>query len=254
VILGLLQGVTEFLPVSSDGHLAVLYHLFDLDLRSRLPFVVMLHGATALAMLVFFAPTIGRLLNGLWHREPERRRASWRTVLFIAGASIPAGVVGVLLGERLESVFSTPLLIGLMLLVSGGVVFGTRYEYGGAATLTWWRALLVGLAQAVGIIPAISRSGATIATGMYVGLRREEAFEFSFLLAIPAIVGAFMLQVRKLDMAAVRPLPLASGLVVAFGCGLAALYLLRKAVVGRRLHWFAYYCWAAGLAVILLVR
>jgi undecaprenyl-diphosphatase len=253
VLLGLVQGITEFLPVSSDGHLVVFSYLFGLDMKSRLPFTVMLHAATALAMLVFFAPTIWRLLSGLWAREPAQRKGSWQMVLFVAVASVPAGVVGYAIGERLESAFSTPLLIGLMMLVSGGVVFGTRYARGGGA-LTWWRALLVGLAQAVGIIPAISRSGATIATGMYVGLERGAAFEFSFLLAIPAILGAFVLQVRKLDLTVVRPGPLAVGMLVAFGFGLAALYVLRKAVLSRRLHWFAYYCWAAGLAVILWVR
>ena len=173
--------------------------------------------------------------------------------LFIVLASIPAGVVGLAVGERLELVLSTPFFVGLMLIVSGGIVFGTRYVRGSGA-LTWWRALLVGLAQAVGIVPAISRSGATIATGLYAGLERGAAFEFSFLLAIPAIVGAFALQARKLDAAAFPPGPLAVGMAVAFGSGLAALLLLRKAVVGRRLHWFAYYCWAAGLATILFVR
>jgi undecaprenyl-diphosphatase len=253
VLLGLVQGITEFLPVSSDGHLAVLSYLFGFDMKTRLPFTVMLHAATALAMLVFFAPTIWRLLSGLWAPEPTKRKGSGLMVLFIVVASIPAGVVGYTIGDRLETAFSTPLLIGLMLLVSGGVVFGTRYARGGGA-LTWWRALLVGLAQAVGIIPAISRSGATIATGMYTGLERGAAFEFSFLLAIPAILGAFVLEVRKFDTAVVRPGPLAVGMVVAFGFGLAALYVLRKAVMSRRLHWFAYYCWAAGVAVILFVR
>ena len=253
LVLGLVQGITEFLPVSSDGHLAVLYHLFHLDMNSRLPFIVMLHAATALAMLVFFAPAIWRLVSGLWSREPVQSRGSWQKVLFIVVASIPAGVIGIVLGEQLESVFSTPLLIGLMLLVSGGVVFGTRYARGGGQ-LTCGRALLVGLAQAVGIIPAISRSGATIAVGLYVGLERRIAFEFSFLLAIPAILGAFVLQARKLDLALIRPLPLVIGFVVAFWFGLVALYVLRKMVLGRRLHWFAYYCWLAGLATILFVR
>jgi undecaprenyl-diphosphatase len=175
-------------------------------------------------------------------------------VLFTVIASIPAAVVGYKIGDRLESAFSTPLLIGLMLLVSGGVVFGTRYYERGEGALTWWRALLVGLAQAVGIVPAISRSGATIATGLYTGLERGAAFEFSFLLAIPAILGAFVLEVRKLDLTVFHPGPVAVGMVVAFVSGVAALYVLRKVVVSRRLHWFAYYCWAAGLAVILFVR
>jgi undecaprenyl-diphosphatase len=253
LLLGLVQGITEFLPVSSDGHLTVLLRLFSLDEKSVLPFKVMLHAATALAMVVFFAPTIWRLLSGLWAREPAQRKGSWLMVLFIVVASVPAGVVGYTIGDWLETAFATPLLIGLMMLVSGGIVFGTRYARGGGA-LTWWRALLVGLAQAVGIIPAISRSGATIATGLYAGLERAAAFEFSFLLAIPAILGAFVLEVRKLDMSVVHAGPLAAGMVVAFGSGLAALYVLRKAVLSRRLYWFAYYCWAAGLAVILFVR
>jgi len=254
LLLGLVQGVTEFLPVSSDGHLTVLSYLFGLDMKSILPFKVMLHAATALAMLVFFVPTIWRLLRGLGARETAQRKGSWQMVLFIVIASIPAGVIGYTIGDRLESAFSTPLLIGLMMLVSGGVIFGTRYERGDGGMVTWWRALLVGLAQAVGIIPAISRSGATIATGLYVGMERRAAFEFSFLLAIPAILGAFVLEARKLDMTIFRPGPLAVGMAVAFGSGVAALYVLRKVVLNRRLHWFAYYCWAAGLAVILFVR
>jgi undecaprenyl-diphosphatase len=254
VLLGLVQGITEFLPVSSDGHLTAFSYLMGVDMKSVLPFKVMLHAATALAMLVFFAPVIVRLVGGLWAAEPAQRKRSWQMVLFIAVASIPAGIVGYTIGDRLEAAFSTPLLIGLMLFVSGGVLFGTRYYERGEGALTWWRALLVGLAQAVGIIPAISRSGATIATGLYAGLERRAAFEFSFLLAIPAILGAFVLEARKLDTTVFRPGPLAAGMVVALGSGIAALYLLRKAVVSRRLHWFAYYCWAAGLVVIVWVH
>ena len=253
VLLGLVQGITEFLPVSSDGHLTALSYLMRLDMKSILPLKVMLHAATALAMLVFFAPTIWRLLRGLGSRAAQRK-GSWQMVLFILIASIPAAVVGYKMGDWLESAFSTPFLIGLMLIVSGGVVFGTRYYERGEAALNWWRAILVGLAQAVGIVPAISRSGATIATGMYTGMDRGAAFEFSFLLAIPAILGAFVLEFRKLDMAVFHPGPLAVGMAVAFVSGIAALYVLRKMVLSRRLHWFAYYCWAAGLAVILFVR
>jgi undecaprenyl-diphosphatase len=183
-----------------------------------------------------------------------QRKKSWQMVLFIIIASIPAAFVGYRMGDWLESAFSTPFLIGLMLIVSGGVVFGTRHYERGDGALNWWRAILVGLAQAVGIVPAISRSGATIATGMYTGMERGAAFEFSFLLAIPAILGAFVLEVRKLDMTVFHAGPVAVGMAVAFVSGVAALYVLRKVVLSRRLHWFGYYCWAAGLAVILFVR
>lgn len=253
IVLGLVQGITEFLPVSSDGHLAIISYLFGLDMRSRLPFTVMLHAATGAAMLVFLAPTIVRLARGLGAAEITRRRGSWATLLFIAVASLPTGIVGYLLGERLERALSSPHWIGLMLLISGGIVFGTRYV-SGSASLNWWRAGLVGLAQAVGIVPAISRSGATISIGLYAGLDRQVAFDFSFLLALPAIAGALLLEAPKLDFAAVPPAALAAGLPAAFVCGLGALYLLRSALLGRRLHWFAYYCWAAGVATILFVR
>lgn len=253
VLLGLVQGVTEFLPVSSDGHLAALSRLLGLNESARVPFTVMLHVATALAMIVFFMPVIARLITGLWAADLARRKQSWQMVLFILIASIPAAVVGYKLGDWMESTFATPLLLGLMLIISGVIVFGTRYARAGGA-LNWWRALLVGVAQAVGIVPSISRSGATIAMGMYTGMERGAAFEFSFLLAIPAILGAFVMEVRKLDTTLIHKGPLAAGMVVAFVSGLAALYLLRKAVLSRRLHWFAYYCWAAGLAMILFLH
>jgi undecaprenyl-diphosphatase len=114
--------------------------------------------------------------------------------------------------------------------------------------------LLVGIAQAIAILPGISRSGATIASGLYLGMEREKAFEFSFLLAIPAITGAFLLEVRKVDLALLNPSALAVGMVAAFVAGLAALFVLARAVAGRKLHWFGFYCWLAGLATIVFVR
>jgi len=112
----------------------------------------------------------------------------------------------------------------------------------------------VGVAQAIAIVPGISRSGATIAGGIHLGMERKEAFEFSFLLAIPAIAGAFFMEVRKVDLAVLNPPALAVGVMAAFLAGLASLFVLGRAVAGRKLHWFAYYCWAAGLAVIMFVR
>jgi len=253
VLLGLVQGATEFLPVSSSGHLAVLEHLWKLPAESRLPLTTMLHGATALAVIFYFAPLLVRLVRGLWARDPHRRGASWRMVGFILLASVPAGVVGVTSGDMIERAFSSPLLVGLMLLVTGGVLYGTRLSQARGQT-GWMRSLLVGVAQAIAILPGISRSGATISSGLYLGMERREAFEFSFLLAVPAITGAFLLEARKVDLAVLRPPALAAGMVVAFLAGLGALYVLGRAVTGRKLHWFAYYCWAAGAATILFVR
>jgi undecaprenyl-diphosphatase len=253
VLLGLVQGVTEFLPVSSSGHLAVLEHLWNLPAESRLPLTTMLHGATALAVIFYFAPLLVRLVRGLWAGDAARRSSSWHMVGFILLASVPAAVVGLAFGHVIDRAFSSPLLVGLMLLATGGVLFGTRYAQPHGKT-GWLRTFLVGVAQAIAIVPGISRSGATIAGGIYLGMERKEAFEFSFLLAIPAIAGAFFLEVRKVDLAVLNPPALAVGVMAAFLAGLASLFVLGRAVAGRKLHWFAYYCWAAGLAVILFVR
>jgi len=251
--LGVIQGLTEFLPVSSSGHLAVLEHLWKLPAESRLPLTTMLHGATALAVIFYFAPLLARLIRGLRARDPVWRGSSWRMVGFIVVASIPAGLIGVMFNDLIDRAFSSPLLVGLMLLVTGGVLFGTRRAQARGRT-GWARALLLGIAQAIAILPGISRSGATIASGLYLGMERKEAFEFSFLLAIPAIAGAFLLEVRKVDLAVLNPQALGAGMIAAFVAGLAALYVLARAVTSRRLHWFAFYCWLAGLATIVFVR
>jgi undecaprenyl-diphosphatase len=268
-LLGLVQGVTEFLPVSSSGHLAVLEYLWKLPVESRLPLATMLHGATVLAVICYFAPLLVRLIGGLWARDAARRGSSWRMVGFILLASVPAAAIGLAFGDLIDRAFSSPLLVGLMLLVTGGVLFGTRLArvrhwgqspfgdspLGESSRETgWFQALLVGVAQAIAILPGISRSGATIASGLYLGMERQQAFEFSFLLAIPAITGAFFLEVRKVDLAVLNPAALAVGMVAAFVAGLAALFMLGRAVTGRKLHWFAFYCWLAGLATILFVR
>jgi undecaprenyl-diphosphatase len=253
VVLGLVQGLTEFLPVSSSGHLAVLEHLWRLPAESRLPLTTMLHGATALAVVFYFAPLLARLIRGLWASDAAWRRSSWRMAGFVVCASIPAALVGVAFNDVVERAFANPVLIGLMLLVTGTVLFGTRSATARGRT-GWVRALAVGVAQAIAVLPGISRSGATIASGLYLGMDREPAFEFSFLLAIPAIAGAFLLEFRKVDLAVLNPPALAAGMLAAFLAGLAALYVLRRAVVSRRLYWFGFYCWLVGLATILLVH
>lgn len=253
LLLGLVQGLTEFLPVSSSGHLAVLEHLWKLPTESRLPLTTMLHGATALAVVFYFAPLLARLVRGLWASDPARRGSSWRMAGFISLASVPAGVIGIAFSDLIARAFASPLLVGLMLLVTGTVLFGT-YSAQARGKTGWFRTLLVGVAQAIAILPGISRSGATIASGLYLGMERKEAFEFSFLLAIPAIVGAFLLEVREVDLAVLDPQALGVGMIAAFVSGLAALYVLARAVTSRRLHWFAFYCWLAGLATIVFVR
>jgi undecaprenyl-diphosphatase len=252
--LGVLQGVTEFLPVSSSGHLALLEHIVRLPEAQRLPLSAVLHIGTLGAVLVFFARRLGGIMSDCIAQTPERRRAGWRLVGFVALGSAPAAAAGLLFEERIEAVFSSPILVAVMLLVTGAFLFGTRLVRQNQARIGWGRAVLVGLAQAVAILPGISRSGATIAAGIYAGLAREQAFEFSLLLSIPAVFGATLLELRRIDLGRVSAAAVGLGTLMAFASGLGALVLLRRAVTGRRLYLFAYYLWVVGLAALVFVR
>jgi undecaprenyl-diphosphatase len=254
VLLGLLQGVTEFLPVSSSGHLALLEHVWRLDAVARLPLTAMLHVGTAVAMLVYFGRRLGRIVAGCVSRDAARRGENWRMVGFVALGSVPAVGIGLLLEEHIEAAFASPVLVAVMLLATGGLLFGTRFAQGEGQSLGWGRVLLVGVAQAVAILPGISRSGATIATGIYLGLKREAAFEFSFLLGIPVILGAGVREAAKVQASALSPAVVGVGVLVALVSGLAALALLRRAVTGRKLYLFAFYCWTAGLAALVFLH
>ncbi len=252
--LGLLQGATEFLPVSSSGHLALLQHIWHVPEAQRLPLTTMLHLGTAAAVLVFFARRLGRIGADCIARAPDRRRAGWRLVGFIVAASIPAAVVGLVFEKQVKAAFSSPVFVALMLLVSGIGLFGTRFVPRPQRGLGWGRAALIGIAQTVAVLPGISRSGATICAGIYSGLDPEQAFEFSFLLSIPAVLGGSMLELRRFDAGSVGLAALALGTLVAFVSGAAALFLLRRAVTRGRLYRFGFYLWAVGLAALAFVR
>jgi undecaprenyl-diphosphatase len=167
---------------------------------------------------------------------------------------VPAAIVGLLLHDRIEVAFASPMLVAAMLLVTGTLLFGIWFVKTDGRPLGWSRAIVIGIAQAIAILPGISRSGATIAAGVYSGVGREESFEFSFLLAVPAILGAALLELRNSELSALNPMTAAAGVLVALMSGILALALLKRAVVGRRLYLFAFYCWLAGLGALVFVR
>lgn len=254
VILGVVQGATEFLPVSSSGHLVIIEHLWAMPAAQRLPLTTMLHLGTAASVLIYFRRRILGIISGCFSRDAGRRGPSRRVAAYVLVGSIPAAAVGLLMNDWIEAAFSSPTIVGAMLLVTGTALFGTRFLWSSDRPMGWGRAMLVGVAQAIAILPGISRSGATITAGLYSGVGRVESFEFSFVLAVPAILGASLLELPKLSSAALNPAAAAAGTAVALLSGLAALHLLRRAVVGRRLYLFAFYCWAAGALALLLVR
>ena len=257
IFLGVVQGLTEFLPVSSSGHLVFFQSLFGLE-KPQVAFDVMLHLGTLLAVVVYFRTDISQILLGTWAWIKGRREGEEKTklLLWIVVASIPTGLMGILFKDWFESLFSRPQTVGFMLLVTGGVLWLTlavRRKEKTTGEMGVVDALIIGIAQGVAIIPGISRSGATISTGIFCHLNRELAGKFSFLLSIPAVLGAAFLKFRKIDTGSEVGVTLI-GMAVAFVIGLLSLKLLMKIIRAGKLSGFAYYCWAMGILMILLTR
>ena len=264
LILGLVQGVTEFLPVSSSGHLAICQQLMGLDADSHamLVFDVAAHLGTLVAVAWVFAPTFTRYWGRL-ASESRRgftgRRVAWRIAGLGVAASLPTAVVGLMFKDTLEAAFDKPLWIGIALLTTGMLLFVVGYAprpRRGWRRFGFDRAFGVGLAQGAAILPGISRSGATICVAMLLGLRRQWAAEFSFFIAVPAICGAALLKIRDTfaisadEMSAIGIGPILLGSVVALLSGYVALRLLLAAVKRAKLQYFCFYCWALGLLVL----
>lgn len=248
--LGVVQGLTEFLPVSSSGHLVLVESLLGIDLPGVV-FEVTVHVATLCAVLWVYRGRVGALAMGLVRREAE----SVRYVLLLALASVPAGIVGLAGRDFFEGAFDRPVLAAAALLVTGGFVWSVKRTAEAAREPRPGpgAALGIGVAQAVAILPGISRSGATVATGTWLGVEVVRMAEFSFLLSVPAIGGAALLQVGELGAAsAALGIPaLAAGFGAALVSGIAAIRIFVRMLETRTFHRFAYYCWAVGLAYLL---
>lgn len=244
IILAVVQGIAEFLPISSSGHLVAVEALLGKHTEST-ELSVMLHFGTLLAILVFYRSRIISLLN-------EDRRV---IPLLILG-TIPAAVIGLYLKKYHEGLLKDPLLTGFMLVITGYILMALpkikpgKKEYTQLAILP---VMLIGIAQAFALLPGISRSGTTIVMGSLMGLKRQSAATFSFLLAIPAIGGASVLEAKDImENGASTPIGLlAIGALVAFVVGLAALSWLVKWIEQGKLHWFAYWLLPFGFFVIV---
>ena len=250
VLLGFLQGLTEFLPVSSSGHLALAQVFVDVP-GDDLFFDLVLHLGTLVPAIVFFWPDIERTLRDLvggerpfWEREGVRM--AWLVVL----GTIPTGVIGLGLKDVFEAQFSSLDAIGWGFLISAAWLWAMATVTEGqraVADVAWWRAVLIGVAQGISISPSISRSGATIATALLLGLRRDVAVRLSFLMSFPSILGACLLQARDVDLATVQVGEAALGAAVSLVVGWAALGLLVRLVQQGKLAWFSVYLLALGV-------
>lgn len=250
LILGVVQGLTEFLPVSSSGHLVIAQTMLQ-AVTPGILLEVWLHIATLLAVILVFHRKLAELAVGAVRRDGE----ALRYIGLLAVGSLPAAFVGLFLRDQIVFVFDTPAITGVMLLVTGTLLWSTRSiaTGTGALSLTWRLALAIGFAQAFAILPGISRSGATIVAGLWGGLRGEKAVEFSFLLAIPAIAGAGFLELLEVGESSVMysGAELTAGFIAALISGVAAILLLKWLVRRQVFHAFAYYVWPAGLTFLL---
>lgn len=262
IILGIVQGLTEFLPVSSSGHLAIGQKLFGFE-EHDVFFDIVLHVGTLLAVVYYYRRDLLRMADGLFTaRVPGTRAWSldnvfthpgrWMVFLIMLGTLV-TGVIGITGKERFESAFTSMSLVSVMFLVTAALVASTWFSFKRATgDLTVGKVLLIGIAQALAILPGVSRSGATIAVAMGLKVVPEEAARFSFLLSIPAILGALVMKADEVVLSDLHFGPLFAGFISSALVGLFALWLLVRLVKGRRLHWFAIWCLVASLVSFTL--
>lgn len=267
VFLGLVQGLTEFLPVSSSGHLVAFQQIFNIE-GASIAFDVALHLGTLVAVFAFYWRDIVSMVNEffLWMGEilglrkpiPFRQKDGHRTMMFmIIIASIPTAIIGFIFNDLFEKAFSSIGVVGFTLLITGVLLWITDKMIKGskkANDISVGDAVTIGILQGLAITPGISRSGTTIFAGKLRGFNMELATKFSFLLSIPAILGAAILEGRevlKLGQGFEEGFPIFVGFIVAAVSGYFAIRFLVDLINKRKLYYFSYYCWTAGIIIVL---
>ena len=260
LILGLIQGLTEFLPVSSSGHLAIGKVLLGVEAVEDIVFEVVVHTATVLATIIVFRKQIWQLLCGLfkWKYNDETDY-----ILKICVSMIPVFVVGMFFKDYVEGLFGSILVVGIALVVTALLLyFSDRASSDRKPSvpehrngISYGQAFIVGLGQALAVVPGLSRSGTTISTGLLCGVKRSNVAQFSFLMVLVPILGEAFLDLVGGDITAstIGVLPLIIGFLAAFFSGLFACKVMIALVKKARLKWFALYCALVGIAVILSV-
>lgn len=250
IILGFIQGVTEWFPVSSTGHLRIAEHYFGLTVP--LLFDVMLHFGTLLVTIIFFRNEIESILKALVKRDLKTENG--KLILFIIIGTVPTSLIGLFFGNVLDAYFSNIPALGGGFILCGLAIYCSKFGKEAKQDLTFIDALIVGVAQGLAIVPSISRSGLTIAAALLLGIRREKAFKFSFLLSIPSIIGALGLtlfeQNAELGLFGISLTEIFAGVVVSILVSLLTLRLLWRTLAGGRFYLFAFYCLAVGALLI----
>jgi undecaprenyl-diphosphatase len=245
LILGIVQGITEWLPVSSSGHLVIFQELFKI--QASVFFDILLHLGTLLVILLVFWRDILKLLKALFTLNFKSKYG--RLVLFILIGSIPTGLIGYFFHDLFTGFFSNLLVVGIALILTGILLFFSKRKLGNKE-LNYKNSFLIGVMQGIAIIPGISRSGATIGFGLLKGIDRKEVVRFSFLLFIPAVIGAAIFEGSKVGVSEGFLVSLV-GVLSAVVVGYFSLKILIKLIYRNKFHNFAYYCWVLGLLMII---
>jgi undecaprenyl-diphosphatase len=252
VPLGIIQGLTEWLPVSSTAHLKIVQHLMNFEVTPLLD--VTLHLGTLIVVVFYFRKDIKDILVALGHLDFTSENG--RLIPLIIVATIPTGIIGVLYAEFLEQTFQTLLIIGVTFLIGATWLYTSRIGKENVGTITPLTAFIMGIAQGLASFPGLSRSGSTISTGLVVGLKREKAFRFSFLLSIPAIIGDVAFEAYhyrgQFAVQNISSIALLLGVVLAAVFGYVAILLVQNLVRSKRFHYFAFYTWILGMTLIVL--
>ncbi len=256
IILGIVQGITEFLPVSSSGHLQIVKALLGVELEENVAFDLALHAGTVCSTILVLWPEITKLFKGFFARNFINEEQSY--VLKIALSMIPVAIVGFTLEDSLNAMLASPvilLVVGAMLLLTAALLaFASYARARSRESISFLDAFIIGVAQAVAVMPGISRSGATIATGLLLGNNKESVAQFSFLMVLVPILGKSFLSLVGGDAlwSSVGAVPLAAGFLSSFVVGVLACKFMINIIKRGKLIWFAYYCLVAALFTFIL--
>lgn len=256
IILGALQGFTEFLPISSSGHLVLAEYILGNKASSGLLFEVLVHFATMISVLIYFRKKIWNLIKSLFPPYSPEKRPFLRLCGIIVLGTIPAVVIGLAFQSKIEAAFNSPRLVLVMLLITGIILLSTRLKKSGNEPVGFKSGFLVGIAQSAALLPGISRSGSTIAAGLHLNLAPAEAAEYSFLLSLPAVFGAAVLKSFTLLSNSVPVESLGAylvGAIVALVVGYISIAWLMRIMARGRFFYFGIYCVVIALAGMIIL-
>jgi len=251
IILAIVQAITEWLPISSSGHLVIVQQLLNLNVPVF--FDIILHFGTLISVLVFLRKDIAGIVKVVARLDFKTEEG--KLLALVCVGSVPTAVIGLLCKDLFESFFSNLLAVGIAFLLTGFMLFASKLTHDKNKSVNYSDALLIGASQGIALIPGVSRSGVTISTGLLRKVKKENAFQYSFLLYIPAVIGATigtgLTEWENVAVAEIDALSMIIGVVITTILGYIFLKLLFKVIVKEKFHMFAYYCWAIGLVLVL---